>query len=137
MAVLGGLVANGSLIHDVGWSANGPGAGYFPFRVGMLLSSAAIALLVHGIRLPTQIFATHQELHRTLRVFWPTAVLVAAMSLLGSYVPSAVYLAWMMWRHGGYGWLSSAAFGAAATAVFYLVFDVWFRVPLAKGLLGV
>jgi hypothetical protein len=27
----------------------------------------------------------------------------------------------------------SAACGAAVMAVFYLIFDVWFRVPLARG----
>jgi hypothetical protein len=52
---------------------------------------------------------------------------------LGCYLPSGVYLAWMMRRHGGHGWLLSAAYGAAVMVAFFLVFDLWFRVPLAKG----
>jgi hypothetical protein len=39
----------------------------------------------------------------------------------------------MMRRHGGHGWLVSAAYSAAVTVAFFLVFDLWFRVPLAKG----
>jgi len=38
-----------------------------------------------------------------------------------------------MHRHGGYGWLPSAAYGVAIAVAFFLIFDLWFRVPLAKG----
>lgn len=78
-------------------------------------------------------FVTREELGRSLSVFWPTAALVAAMFLLGSYVPSGIYLAWMLRRHGGRGWLPSIAYGAVVMAIFFLIFDVWFRVPLARG----
>ena len=44
---------------------------------------------------------------RSVSVFWPTAAAVAgAMFVLGCYVPSAVYLAWMMRAHGVY-WLAA------------------------------
>jgi hypothetical protein len=39
----------------------------------------------------------------------------------------------MMRRHGGYAWTTAFAGGAAVMATFFLIFDVWFRVPLAKG----
>lgn len=134
LAVLGGLVAIASLTHDIGWSASGPGAGYFPFRVGLLLSAAGVALAIQslGVR-KDAVFATSPELRRMLSVFWPTAALAGTTFVLGSYVPSAVFLAWMMWRHGGYRWPASVAFGAVAVAAFYAIFDLWFRVPLAKG----
>jgi len=60
-----------------------------------------------------------------------SAALVVAMFPLGCYVPSGVYLAWMMRRHGGHGWVLSAAYGAAVMVAFFLIFDLWFRVPLA------
>ena len=82
---------------------------------------------------PVEGFVTSEEFHRSLSVFWPTAALVVAMFPLGCYVPSGIYLAWMMRRHGGHGWVLSAAYGAAVMAVFVLIFDLWFRVPLAKG----
>jgi hypothetical protein len=78
-------------------------------------------------------FVTREAAGRSLSVLWPTIALAAAMFPLGCYVPSAVYLTWMMRRHGGYRWLSSAAYGVATAAAFFLVFDLWFRVPLAKG----
>ena len=134
LAAFGLLISTASLDHEIAWSASGPGAGFFPFRVGLLLGLAGVALAVQHRRVRTEaVFATRQELRRTQGVFWPTAVLAAATFVLGTYVASALFLAWMMRRHGGYGWLPSAAFGAAAVSAFYVIFDLWFRVPLAKG----
>jgi len=146
-ALLGVVVVSESLTHDIGWNETGPGSGYFPFRIGVLLIGAAIIRLFQ-VRLtrgtgpashsgrdasgPVS-FVTREELGRSLSVLGPTIALVAAMIPLGCYVPSAVYLAWMMRRHGGYGWLLSAAYGVAIAVAFFLVFDLWFRVPLAKG----
>ena len=123
-----------SLTHDIGWNETGPGSGYFPFRVGLLLIGAAVVRLLQvRLKPDTTIFVTRDELGRSVSVFWPTAALVVAMFPLGCYLPSGVYLAWMMRRHGGHGWLLSAAYGTAVMVAFFLVFDLWFRVPLAKG----
>ena len=139
VALVGGVVISESLTHDIGWNETGPGSGYFPFRVGLLLIAAAVVRLLQ-IRLKPDSttsrpvgFVTREELGRSLSVLWPTMALVLAMIPLGCYVPSAVYLAWMMRRHGGYSWLLSAAYGAAVAVAFFLVFDLWFGVPLAKG----
>ena len=147
VALAGAVVVGESLTHDIGWNATGPGSGYFPFRIGLLLIGAAIIQLLQSRRgtgsaspeIPASgpvgavSFVTREELRRSLSVFWPTAALVVAMFPLGCYLPSGVYLAWMMRRHGGHGWLLSAAYGAAVMVAFFLVFDLWFRVPLAKG----
>ena len=133
-ALVGVIVSAESLTHDIGWNEAGPGSGYFPFRIGLLVTAAAAVQLARSSTAGRAVvFVSREEFHRTLSVFWPTAALVAGMFALGAYVASAVYLAWMMRRHGGRGWLVSAAYGAAVMAAFYLIFDVWFRVPLAKG----
>ena len=135
-SLIGAIVVAESLTHDIGWNEAGPGSGYFPFRVGLLLIVVAVVRIVQ-VRLKadttSEIFVTRDELRRSLSVFWPTAALVIAMFPLGCYVPSMVYLAWMMRRHSGRGWLVSAMYGAAVMIAFFLIFDVWFRVPLAKG----
>jgi hypothetical protein len=134
LALAGAVVSAESMTHDIGWNANGPGPGYFPFRIGLLLVAAAFVLAVQGLGVARDdLFVTREALRRSLSVFLPTLVLVAAMFVLGCYVPSALYLAWMMRRHGGYRWITAVASGAAIMGVFFLVFDLWFRVPLAKG----
>ena len=134
VALVGAVVMVESLTHDIGWNETGPGSGYFPFRVGLLLIVAAGVRLLQCVRdRASDAFVTREGLRRSLGVFWPTAALVVAMFPLGCYTPAAAYLAWMMRRHGGHSWLVSIAYGTAVMVAFFLVFDLWFRVPLAKG----
>jgi len=46
VGVVGAIVIAESLTHDIGWNETGPGSGYFPFRVGVLLMAAAIVRLL-------------------------------------------------------------------------------------------
>ena len=146
VGLAGIVVIAESLTHDIGWNETGPGSGYFPFRIGLLLIGAALIRLLQNSRRgagpssaelhasgPAETFVTREAIRRSLSIFWPTALLVIAMFPLGCYVPSGVYLAWMMHRHGGRGWLVSAVYGATVMVAFFLIFDLWFRVPLAKG----
>lgn len=134
IALFGGIVSAESLTHDIGWNENGPGPGYFPFRVGLLLVGMSILLArQHARTAASAVFVTRDELRRTLSVFVPTLVLVLGAFALGLYVPSAAYLAWMMRRHGGFGWARAVATALVTMLTFFLIFDVWFRVPLAKG----
>ena len=45
-AAFGGIVVVGALRHDVGWGLTGPGAGYFPMRIGLLLMGVATLLML-------------------------------------------------------------------------------------------
>lgn len=134
LAIFGGVVAAESLSHDIGWGEIGPGAGYFPFRLGLLLIAVSLGIFIQSLRIDgEESFVSGAELRSSLAVFVPTAVLVAAMPWLGCYVPSLAYLVFMMRRHGDYGWPRALVTSAAVIAVFFLVFEIWFRVPLAKG----
>ena len=63
----------------------------------------------------------------------PTAVYVAAIPFLGIYVASALLIiAFMKWL-GKYHWLMSIAVGVAVPILTFLMFEVWFLVPLPKG----
>ncbi|MFK8254151.1 tripartite tricarboxylate transporter TctB family protein [Ancylobacter terrae] len=135
IAVFGAVVATESLGHDIGWSADtGPGAGYFPFRIGLLLIVLSLGIFLQALRMDGgEGFVTGEELRSSLAVFVPTAVLVAAMPWLGCYVTSFAYLVFMMRRHGEFGWPRALLLSGAVMTVFFLVFEIWFRVPLAKG----
>ncbi len=134
VALFGAIIATDSLHHDIGWQANGPGSGYFPFRVGLLLMAASTLLFVQAARSPAgAIFVSGDGFRRSFSVFWPTTALAAAMFVFGCYVPSAIYLTWMMRRHGSYPWGRSAASALVIMALLFVIFEYWFQVPLAKG----
>jgi hypothetical protein len=138
ICALGALVVFDSLRLGAKWAEDGPQAGYFPFYIGAILCLCGGALLLLGrIRrgdVPA-VFVAWPELQRVLRVLGPAVLYVAAIQLLGLYLASAAYIAFFMVRLGRYTVPLSAAVGAAVMAAFFLMFEVWFKVPLYKGIL--
>jgi hypothetical protein len=58
---------------------------------------------------------------------------VAGIRLIGIYVASAIYIAVFMVWLGKYSWARSASIGFVVSALLFLMFEVWFKVPLFKG----
>ena len=52
---------------------------------------------------------------------------------LGIYVPSAIFIAAFMRFLGKYGWLRTALVSLGVMLVFFMMFEIWFQVPLPKG----
>ena len=55
------------------------------------------------------------------------------MQFLGLYVASAIYIALFMIVLGKYSWVKSVVAAVAVNTIFFLMFEVWFKVPLYKG----
>lgn len=136
--ILGGVVVFGSRKLGSEWTSDGPGAGYFPFYIGLILCISGIGVLYQalaGKKKNTEVFVDRESLGRVLSVLVPAAVYVGAIQLIGIYVASAIYIALFMVILGKYGWLKSAIIALAVNTVFFMMFEVWFKVPLHKGAL--
>ena len=72
---------------------------------------------------------------RVLSVLVPAAIYVLAVQFIGLYVASAIYIAVFMVWLGRYSWWKSVVVGVVISALFFLMFEVWFKVPLFKGVL--
>ena len=68
-----------------------------------------------------------------LSVLLPAVVYVVAIQCFGIYAASAVYIAGFMVWLGNYAWWSSSLLGVATSAAVFLLFEIWFQVPLYKG----
>lgn len=141
---IGALVIYDSVRLGNTWAEDGPRPGYFPFYVGLIICvssviNAARALMVPAAR--NEAFVEVGQLKLVLTVLVPTAVYAAAVSWIGIYVASAVFIAFFMRWLGKYAWWKVAAVSLGAVVVFFLIFERWFLVPLPKGpvesLLGV
>ena len=120
-----------------GWTSDGPGAGYFPFYIGLILCISSLGVIWQSRSKKTRdedAFVDSEQLPRVLSVLLPAGVYVLAIWLLGLYVASAVYIALFMIILGKYPALKSVVLGVTVTAVFFMMFEVWFKVPLYKGL---
>ena len=121
------------------WTSDGPGAGYFPFYIGLILTVCGAGLLVQSLRArksDDSPFVDSVQLRRVLSVLVPSAVYAAAIMLLGIYVASALFIALFMIVLGKYSPVRSIGVGVGINALFFLMFEVWFKVPLYKGALN-
>ena len=120
----------------VGWSTDGPGAGYFPFIIGVILSVSSVGMLyqaLFGRNRKETIFVDSEQLKRVLSVLLPATAYVVLIVFLGMYIASAVYIALFMIVLGKYPWPRSSVAAIVITTLFFFMFEVWFKVPLFKG----
>lgn len=136
LLIFGIVIAYGSYQLGSGWTSDGPGAGYFPFYVGLLICVAGIGVFVQTLMAKNrgdETFVDREQLQRVLSVFIPALVYVGAVQIFGLYVASAVYIALFMVILGKYTWLKSFIISLSVIVLFFLMFEVWFKVPLYKG----
>jgi len=132
----GALVIADSLRLGSGWGSDGPRPGYFPFYVGLIIcvSAAANVLRVLAIRPEhNKVFVLVGQLKLVLTVLVPAAIYVAIVGWIGIYVSSTLFIAFFMRWLGKYAWWKVAAVSVGTAVVFYLIFEMWFKVPLPKG----
>lgn len=137
MLAAAAVVISDSLRLGMGWQENeGPRAGYFPFYIGVILAVASAVNLVRAVvdgKGGTKTFTTKPALLQVLAVLIPLAIYVGAVAVVGIYVASIVYMALFMWHFGKYALWRGFLIGFAVSAVFFLMFEIWFLVPLPKG----
>jgi len=120
------------------WGSDGPEAGYFPFYIGVFICVSSIVNLYHAIAKGDHAaFVQWGQLRMILTVMVPCVIYVALVAnpwqSLGIYVASALFIAFFMRYLGKYGWAKIAAVSIGTMVVFFLMFEVWFKVPLPKG----
>ena len=121
-----------------GWTSDGPGAGYFPFYIGLIICIASIGIIgqsLFGKKRDTGAFIDRLQFKRVVSVLGPAALYVFAIVFLGLYVASAIYIALFMIVLGKYSPLKSVLVAVIVNALFFMMFEVWFKVPLYKGTL--
>jgi hypothetical protein len=136
LLVIGVVVIVESRRLGSGWMSDGPGAGYFPFLIGLIITVSGGGILYQallGKNRKTETFVDSHQLKRVLSVLVPAAVYVLAIQFVGLYVASAFYIALFMIVLGKYSPAKSIAAALAVTTIFFLMFEVWFKIPLFKG----
>jgi hypothetical protein len=135
--VFGAVVCYGSFEFGTGWGDAGPEPGYFPFYVGSIIMAASginlVNAFLHHRRHPGEKFLSVEQGRRILSFFGPMLLFVLVSSVLGMYVGMILYLFGVMVHQGGYHLPKAAAIALITTVVNYLLFEVWFQVPLLKG----
>jgi hypothetical protein len=139
LLLFGAVIAFKSWQLGAGWRDDGPGAGYFPFYIGVLVCVASAVVALRTLR-PSgrdrSAFVTNAQLKLVFTVLLPSLAFVVLAQLLGLYVGSFLFIAVFMVWVGHYGWARSVGIAFAVMALAFLMFEIWFKVPLFKGTLN-
>lgn len=142
VAVAGALAAVALLVLadswriGIGWGAEGPQAGFFPFYVGLILLASS-AFTLAGSFLPSvrdgTTFVDRTALRGVLAVLIPAVLYVAAVGWIGIYVASALLILFFMRAYGRHRFATAAAVSVGVAVALFALFELWFLVPLPKG----
>ena len=132
--VVGSLVMWDSSRIGAGWGAYGPQSGYFPFYIGLLMNIASLMNLVLAVRSSNaKSFVSRPAIKLVLAIFLPCLVYVAVMQWVGLYVASVIFIAMFMRWQGKFSIFKSSLTSLSVVAVLFVMFEIWFKVPLIKG----
>jgi len=133
---LGLVVIYDSRRVGAGWAEDGPQAGYFPFYIGLLICVCGAVVFAQSlVKLKTdrRIFVTAGRFKQVLVILLPSTAYVLGVQLIGIYVPSAFFIGLFMKFVGKYSWLRSTVVGLGVSVSAFVLFEIWFKIPLPKG----
>jgi hypothetical protein len=135
LALLAVIGIIGSLQAGIGWAAEGPRAGFFPFYISLIVLISCGINLMNATRefSGRELFADWSQLRQVVSVVIPATVYVFAVPVLGMYLSSGLLIAAFMKWLGRYSWLTVIAVGIVVPVIVFVLFERWFLVPLPKG----
>lgn len=120
----------------IGWKSDGPAAGYFPFYIACIMAVSSLINLFQAFanqEASKETFVSVPAMGKVLLVLIPLMFYIAAISFVGIYVASAIYIiAFMLW-FGKYAIYQAVPVGVGISFVLFMLFEVWFLTPLPKG----
>ena len=132
----GALVVYDSYRLGSSWGADGPQSGYFPFYIGLLTCISSGVVFVQALlrwKSDRHVFVESGQLKQVLLILVPTTVYVLGVQFIGIYISSVVFIGLFMRILGKYSWWRSAAVSVGVSAFSFVLFEIWFKIPLPKG----
>ena len=134
LMAVGALVLWDSLRLGVGWGTDGPKSGFFPFWLAVTLLGCCLGIVVQALRGGDRApFVARGALGPVLKVLWPAFAAVLLTQFVGLYVASALYMGFYMRWIGRNSWPAVVAVSVGFSVATFLVFEIWFLVPMPKG----
>lgn len=137
MVVIGAVVMMDSVRLGAGWSEYGPESGYFPFYIGLVIVATSLGTIAITLfskkKRNTGAFVERQQLADVMKVLIPSAMFVVAIGFIGIYVSAALFIGTFMRWLGRFPWHLIVIVSVAVPFSLFLLFEIWFLVPLPKG----
>lgn len=131
------IVMVDSLRLGISWKPNeGPRPGLFPFYIVLAMGLASLVNLAQALpRTPEgdSVAVTAPGIKRMAAIFIPAVIFVLATKYIGIYVSAAIYIGAFMVFFGKFALWKALTVSLSIAIVNFLMFEVWFLVPLPKG----
>jgi hypothetical protein len=132
----GATIIAGALEFSIGWGEIGPEAGYFPFRIGVILILASLVNLIRALVRRGALshpFLTRGQAGRLVLFAVPVLGLVGVTLLVGIYVAAALYLLFSVGLAARHRLSVTLAVSLGAPLLLFILFEIVFITPLLKG----
>ena len=121
------------------WAATGPGSGFFPFWLGLVLAVLSTLMLVSAVRRSDAGQAWLPMGHGAARlvvIIIATAAFIALLPLLGMVLGTALFLTVLLRMLEGHSWRATLGVAVGAPVANWALFVLWLKVPFPVGVLG-
>lgn len=130
------IIASRDLVYAEEFS---PGAGFFPFWLGISLLILSLILLVNSAILKFHMtednpFPGKQALLRILYILGSLLVSMLIFERVGFLITMGVFVAFLLIYLEKYRWYSGIVVSALMVFAIYGIFKIWLSVPLPPGL---
>jgi putative tricarboxylic transport membrane protein len=99
-----------------------------------LFSSTVTLLITLFTKRPDRTsFVEPEQFRRVLQVLIPSFIFAFAIKYIGIYIAGGLFIACFMWWLGKYSLLKTIMASVLVPLVLFIVFEMWFLVPLPKG----
>jgi putative tricarboxylic transport membrane protein len=134
LMLLGGVVLLDATRLGIGWGTDGPKIGFFPFWLALIMVVTCGIIILQTLRRRSgETFVTREQLGPVLQVIWPATAMVLLTHYIGLYVAAALYIGFYMRWVGRHSWLAVVGLAVAIPAISFVIFELWFLVPMPKG----
>lgn len=129
----------GALKNYAYWGDNGPGPGFLPFWLGLVMAVLAALMLLRAVRATDTgppWLPRGDGLRRLALVLGLTIAFVALLGVLGMVVGTVLFMTLVVRFLDRHPWPLTIAVALGVAAFNFMVFTFWLRVPLPVGVFG-
>ena len=142
LLVIAGFISWGSILLPYG-NIHNPGPGFFPLWLGITLGAMAIGLILKSARQKAGARALQGILREKVRwekVLWVLIALIlyaSLLNLMGFLIITILLMFFLLYFIEPHPWKTVIAWTLIGAVGSYLVFEVWMKLRLPKGFLGI
>lgn len=137
LLIICAIVMTDSIRLGIAWKPNeGPEPGLFPFYMAVGMGIASLITLVRALphtEAGAETMIAVPGLKRMAAIYIPALLFVLGTGFIGIYVSAALYISAFMIFFGKFAVWKAATVSLSISIVTFMMFEVWFLVPLPKG----